>query len=136
VHGVDQSTAMLGAAARRFRPQLASGRLMLHQAPLERLPLETASLDGAITLNTIYFVTDLAGVFGEWARVLKPGGRLVIGLGDPDDMARQPLTAHGFHIRPLAQVTSALDESHLEVDQHQRIGSGKNAFHLLVTTPC
>jgi hypothetical protein len=31
---------------------------MLHQAPLERLPLETASLDGAITLNTIYFVPD------------------------------------------------------------------------------
>lgn len=135
VHGVDQSTAMLAAATRRFRRQLESGLLVLHEAPLDRLPLETSSLDGAITLNTLYFVTDLAGLFDEWARVLKPSGQLVIGLGDPDTMARQPLTAHGFHVRPLVQVTNALHDANLEVDQHQRVGTGEDAVHLLVTQP-
>jgi ubiquinone/menaquinone biosynthesis C-methylase UbiE len=135
VHGVDQSTTMLRAAARRFRRELATGRLALHQADIEHLPLETSTLDGAITLNTIYFIPDLAGAFAEWARVLKPSGQLVIGLGDPDAMARQRVTSHGFRIRPLAEVTIALLATGLEVDQHHRLGAGDRLFHLVVAQP-
>ena len=135
VHGVDQSATMLSAAAHRFRREVGTGRLRLHQAPVEHLPLETSSLDGAITLNTLYFIPDLAGALQELARVLKPSGQLVIGLGDPNQMARQPVTAHGFRIRPLVEVTNALLAAGLEVDQHRPIGSGRNLFHLLVAQP-
>jgi SAM-dependent methyltransferase len=135
VHGVDHSTAMLGAASRRFARQISSGLLVLHEAPLEHLPLETSSLDGVITLNTIYFISDLAAALSEWARVLKPSGQLVIGLGDPDTMAGQPLTAHGFRVRPLTEVTNALLSAGLEVDQHRLIGTGENATHLLLAQP-
>jgi arsenite methyltransferase len=135
VHGIDQSATMLSAAAHRFRREVETGRLKLHQAPIEHLPLETSSLDGAITLNTLYFITDLAGALKEWARVLKPSGQLVIGLGDPNQMARQRVTEHGFRIRPLAEVTNALLAAGLEVDQHRPIGSGRNLFHLLVAQP-
>lgn len=135
VHGVDQSAAMLSAAAHRFRREVGTGRLRLHQAPIEHLPLETSSLDGAITLNTLYFIPDLAVALQELARVLKPSGQLVIGLGDPNQMARQPVTAHGFRIRPLAEVINALLAASLEVDQHRPIGSGRNLFHLLVAQP-
>jgi arsenite methyltransferase len=133
VHGVDRSATMLAAAKRRFSNESSTGRLILHRAPIERLPLATASLDGAITLNTLYFVTDLKSALSEFARVIKPGGRLVIGLADPEAMARQPVTAHGFHVRSIAQVTGALLEAGLEVDQDRRIGNDTNAFHLLVT---
>ena len=135
VHGVDQSATMLSAAAHRFRREVETGRLRLHQAPIEHLPLETSSLDGAITLNTLYFIPDLAGALQECARVLKPSGQLVIGLGDPNQMARQPVTAHGFRIRSLAEVTNALLAAGLEVDQHRPIGSGRDLFHLLVAQP-
>lgn len=132
VHGVDRSTTMVAAAARRFRDETTTGRLALHEASIECLPLATASVDGAITVNTLYFVTDLAPTLNEFARVLKPRGKLVIGLGDPDNMAREPLTAHGFHIRPLVEVTEALRDAGLEVNQHRRVGAGKGAVHLLV----
>lgn len=135
VHGVDRSTAMLAAAARRFRREIKTGRLALHQGSMEALPLEAASLDGAITLNTLYFITDLAGALEECARVLKPSGQLVIGLGDPDTMARQRLTAHGFTVRPLVEVTNALLAAGLEVDQHRRVETADGVFHLLVAQP-
>lgn len=135
VHGVDLSDAMLAAAARRFRHQISTGLLVLHEAPLEHLPLETASLDGVITLNTLYFISDLAGALNEWARVLRPSGQLVIGLGDPDEMVGQPMTAHGFRLRPLSEVTSSLLTAGLEVDRRLRLRAGADDFHLLVTQP-
>jgi arsenite methyltransferase len=135
VHGVDRSTTMLSVAARRFRRELATGRLALHQAPIEHLPLETSTLDGAITLNTLYFISDLSGALAECARVLRPSGQLVIGIGDPDMMARQRVTTHGFRLRPLAEVIQALLAAGLEVDEHQLLGTGKNPFHLLVAQP-
>ena len=112
----------------------ASGSV-LHQAPIERLPLATGSVDAAITLNTLYFIADLGGALNELARVLKPGGKLAIGLGDPDAMGSQSATAHGFLLRSIAQVTDALHDAGLYVDEHRRVGSGANAFHLLITKP-
>lgn len=134
VHGVEVSTTMLTGAARRFRQEIEAGRLVLHRGPIEQLPLPSASVDEAITLNTFYFITDLTGALGECARVLKPGGRLVVGLGDPDAMARLPFTAHGFHLRPVAEVAEKLRDASLEVGEHRRVGTGRTAYHLLVAT--
>lgn len=135
VHGIDRSTTMLEGAARRFRGEITSGRLVLHEGLIERLPLATASIDGAITLNTLYFISNLAGALAECARVLKPSGQLVVGLADPETMARQPLTDHGFHVRPVAEVIDALLGAGLEIDQYRRVGTGEGAFHLLVAQP-
>jgi SAM-dependent methyltransferase len=97
--------------------------------------LATGSVDGAISLATIYFISDLAGALKECARVLRPSGQLVIGMGDPNAMNREPITAHGFRVRSLAEVTHALLGAGLEVDQHHRVGRGDGAFHLLVAQP-
>jgi len=100
VDGVDVSATMLRHAARRFRRDVATGRLALHAASMTHLPLATDSLDGAISLNTIYFIRDLDLAFVELARVIKCSGRVVIGLGDPDAMTGTPLTQHNFRLRP------------------------------------
>src|SRR5215207_2937185 len=86
VHAIEVSSAMLNRAARRFRREIANGRLSLHAASFTDLPLADASLDGAITLNTLYFVADLDRAFSELARPLKASGQAVIGLGDPEWM--------------------------------------------------
>jgi hypothetical protein len=51
--------------------------------------------------------------------VLRPGGRAVIGIGDPDVMARVPFTAHGFTIRPAGEIAAALRNSDLQVDERR-----------------
>lgn len=132
VHGVDVSETMTAAASRRFRAEIASGRLELHLAPMESLPLADASVDGAITLNTIYFLPDLAAAFREVHRVLRPGGQLVVGLGDPQAMARMAVTREGFLIRPVPDVIAALGAAGLNVADHRRVRVGDDEVHLLV----
>ena len=133
VHGLDVSRVMLDRARRKHRRPVADGRLVLHEASMTDLPLVDASVDAAMTVNTIYFVPD--EVFTELARVLSPAGRLVLGFGDPMAMAREPVTAHGFRIRPVAEVQPALTAAGLTLVDHRRVGSGPDAFHLLVAQP-
>jgi hypothetical protein len=69
------------------------------------------------------------------ARIVSPTGRLVLGLGDPDAMRRDPVTAHAFRLRPLAEVQTALTAAGLTIADHRRVGGGPDAFHLLVARP-
>ena len=71
VIGVDATAAMLERATAKvpgadFRP----GRL-------EALPVDDASVDLVVCALALTHVADLAPVFAEFARVLRPGGRLV-----------------------------------------------------------
>lgn len=132
VHGVDLSETMLDRARRNLRSESLAGGLTLHLGSITALPLSGSLLDALITVNTIYFVTDLDLACTEMARVLRPSGRAVVGIGDPVAMARQPFTAHGFVLRPVDEVVATLAEAGLTAVGHQRVGDGDDAFHLLV----
>ncbi len=132
VDGVDLSDTMVGSAKRRFREQVDDGLLTLQTGSLAALPLDDASLDAAITVNTIYFLGDLGPAFAELARVLRPGGYVVVGMGDPTAMARLPFTRHGFTLRPVEDVQAALVGAGLDAVKRLRVGDGDDAYHLLV----
>ncbi|MGH3646864.1 MAG: class I SAM-dependent methyltransferase [Micromonosporaceae bacterium] len=132
VYAIDQSTTMVTRAARRFRREIAGGRLTVREGTLAALPLADESLDAAVTVNTVYFVPELSPFFAELARVLRREGRVVIGIGDPDGMAELPFTRHGFTIRPVPGLVAELERAGLTVADHRRVGSGERAFHLLV----
>ena len=134
VHGAEVSRTMVEAAGRRFRREISAGRLQLHQAAMENLPFGGGAVQAVMTLNTIYFVPDLAGAFGEVCRVLRPGGTLVVGFGDPRSLARMAVTREGFRLRPAGEVIEALGVGGLAVVDHRRVGTGDDAFHLLVAT--
>lgn len=130
VHGIEISTAMLKRAARRFRREATDGRLALHAGSLTDLPLPDASLDGAITVNTIYFVDDLGRVFSELGRTLKASGHAVIGIADPDWMRTLSVTAYGFRLRPMSAITDAVGHGGLILDEHRCVGH-RYPYHLL-----
>jgi len=132
VHGVELSDTMLAMARRRFSKDAARGRLTLHAGDMVDLPLPDDFLDAAISVNTVYFVEDPERAFAEIARVLRPGGRVVIGVGDPAAMAAMPFTAHGFTLRPIDDLKGLLHNSGFAEPQHERVGNGDRAFHLLV----
>jgi ArsR family transcriptional regulator len=75
VIAVDESNAMLAAARRRLATHenvdLRSGRL-------EDLPIDDASVDVAVLSLVLHFVVDPMEVVAEAARVLRPGGRLLV----------------------------------------------------------
>jgi ubiquinone/menaquinone biosynthesis C-methylase UbiE len=132
VHGVDYSPTMVSQASGRFKRDLASGRLHLHTGSITELPLEDRSLQGAITINTIYFITELDRALSELARVVAPAGRVVVGIGDPEMMRRIPTTPFGFTIRPVDDVVATAKSAGLDLQDHQRVGQGDAASHLLV----
>lgn len=132
VHGVEVSEEMLALAARRHRDEIEVKRLTLHRASMEDLPLPDASMRGLITINTVYFVTDLPSAATELARVLEPEARAVIGIRDPEQMKRMRVPRHGFQVRPVDDVVAALTEGGLEPIEHLRVGSGMASAHLLV----
>jgi SAM-dependent methyltransferase len=72
VIGVDQSEAMLDLA----REKLPAADF--RRGDLTVLPLPGNSVDAAVCALALVHVPDLSAAFREFARVLRPGGRLVI----------------------------------------------------------
>ena len=130
VHGIEIADDMLSRAKAKFG---GDRRLRLARGSLTELPLDDGTVDALITVNTVYFISGLDGACREFARVLRPGGRAVLGIGDPDVMARLPFTKHGFTIRPVAEIAAALENSGLQVEQ-RRIEDKPIPRYLLIGT--
>jgi arsenite methyltransferase len=75
--GVDMTSAMLERAQSSARA-MGLANVELHEALIESLPLEDASVDVVISNGVVDLVPDKDAVFDEIDRVLRPGGRLQI----------------------------------------------------------
>jgi len=84
--GVDPSAAMLAHAAARG--------IEVVEGTAEDLPFAAGSFDHALVVTTICFVDSPAQMLAEARRVLKPGGRLVIGFIDRESALGQDYLAH------------------------------------------
>ena len=73
VIGVDASDAMLEAASAHV-----PANVELRAGQLEHLPINDAEADCALLLLVLHYVVDPVAVLAESARVLKPGGRLLV----------------------------------------------------------
>ena len=88
--GADLSEGMLELARSRLRAAGDPGQLgnvEFVQAPSDALPFEDASFTALVCTTALHHFPDPQASIAEMARVLAPGGRLVIG-----DMARDALT--------------------------------------------
>lgn len=73
-HGADPSMGMLKLASER--------NIICTQAVAESLPFRNTSFDLALMVTVDCFLTNLKQAFAEVYRILKPGGRLVLGMID------------------------------------------------------
>jgi SAM-dependent methyltransferase len=77
VIGVDMTPEML-ARARAAAARLGLANVEFREGRLEALPVADASVDAVTSNCVINLVPDKGAVFREVARVLRPGGRLVV----------------------------------------------------------
>ena len=108
VVGVDPSGVMMREATRRNARFIDHGKVQLHRAGVQAIPVSDASCDGAIAVNSAQLWQPFADGVAEVARVLRPGARLVTlthdwalekQAGRVDawlESARETLERHGF----------------------------------------
>ncbi|MGZ4107951.1 MAG: class I SAM-dependent methyltransferase [Tumebacillaceae bacterium] len=111
VSGVDFSPEMVREAERRFRREIASGRVRVQLGDIAALPFASATFDRVFTINTIYFWQDTVQGFGEMRRVLKAGGLAVIALRSRENMERVSFTQHGFRLFSPPEVTLLMQQA-------------------------
>lgn len=107
VEGVDRSEAMVARAQRRHRVAVREGRARFQLGSADALPLSDRSVDCAASVNTLYFWPDLVPPILELARVLAPGGRLVLCYQVADAVRDWPGHVHGF----TAHADGCVDEA-------------------------
>lgn len=108
VVGTELSEILLAQARRRFADAIHHRRLDLVSAPVEMLPFENARFDRVCTINTIYFWTDPLRGMNEIYRVLRPGGRFVLGMRPAATLQRFPFTRYGFVLYETTKAESLL----------------------------
>lgn len=100
--GIDLSASAVAAGRARAEALGIAGRFDARTGDLNApLPFDAATFDAAISVDAVLHVRDRAALFGEVARVLRPGGRLlftdagiVTGPVSIDELQRR--SAHGY----------------------------------------
>lgn len=75
VIAVDESSAMLSAAKKRLH---GVGNVDIRNGRLESLPIGDGEVDVALLFLVLHYAAEPARVIAEAARVLKPGGRVLV----------------------------------------------------------
>ncbi|MCU0758625.1 MAG: class I SAM-dependent methyltransferase [Steroidobacteraceae bacterium] len=85
--GLDLSADMLGALASRL-PGFAGAPLWLVRGNVVALPFGARTFDAVMATHVLHLVPDWRAVLGELARVLRPGGLILLGRDwvDPESM--------------------------------------------------
>ena len=104
--GIDISEEVVARGRARFRREIGEGRARILAGSVESLPLGDAAADAACSLNTIYFWKEPAGAMREFARVLRPGGALVLGFEAPETLRAWPGHRFGFRVYDAPEVVA------------------------------
>lgn len=95
ITGIDSSSALLEEAKRR-----SGGKFVLGDAT--RLPFPDASFDAAFMVAALEFIPDCGKALAEAARVLVPGGRLVVMMLNPEsDYFKSNFEKEGSYFRNI-----------------------------------
>jgi|GEM_PF-176651 len=121
VIGADAVAEMLAVARRKARRAGLEGAVDWQEADLTRtLPFPEASADVVVCALTLSFLPDVGPAFAEMARVLRPGGVLVVSDAHPHVLAnlRAASEADGGKDRaPYVRFTS-VDGEECRIAQH------------------
>jgi ubiquinone/menaquinone biosynthesis C-methylase UbiE len=90
VLGVDAAPEMLAVANQSLQSESLSNRLsFVRVSTIARLALDDRSLDGILCSSVLEYLVNPSACLTEFARVLKPGGLLVVSVPNRNSIARR-----------------------------------------------
>ena len=125
---------MVKQATARNRAACRDGRATLRHGDGITIPFPDDSVDAAITAHTIYFMPDPAATIADIARVLRPGGTLVIACRTNDDETPAWIDPHIYHLRSTDEVTRMLRAARFDHIEHEPGDDETHAIHLFVAS--
>lgn len=131
VEGVDPSPLMVQIASAHNVDLVASGRAEFWCASAERLPFENGFFDKAMAVHVLYFWPELELPLAELARVLRPGGALVLLFRTSDDPSAQAFPQNVYAFRTLEEVATVPERAGF--DSVRTMPDRPDATHVVVT---
>jgi SAM-dependent methyltransferase len=132
VLGVDSSPTMVTQATARNRAACRDGRATLRHGDGITIPFPDDGADAAITAHTIYFMPDPAATIADIARVLRPGGTLVIACRTSDDDTPAWIDPNIYRIRTADELTTILRTAGFDHIQHEPGDDESHFVHLFI----
>ena len=140
VVAVDPSGLMRSICGVRRLFQRARGRITVESGTAENLPVAGGSMDALWTVNSVHHWVDLDLAFAELARVLAPGGRLVLMDEDfphPDHPMHE--THHGHEDEMTAvhveAIAASLGDLGLDATGQKTVAAGVPVKLIRATKP-
>ncbi len=87
---------------------IAEGKVEIKLGSSASIPYADAMFDRALALNTLYFWDNPSADLAEIRRVLKPGGRFVLGSISPSSTKTNPVFKHGFRFYDQEKIRAML----------------------------
>jgi len=112
--GVDGSEVMVRLARRRLRRRIAEGNAEVSLATSDALPYPAASFDAALAVHVVYFWANPLADLREIHRVLRPGGRVLLGYRPRDEQAEAALPASVYTLRTIGETVELLQKAGFE----------------------
>ncbi|NQY68376.1 MAG: class I SAM-dependent methyltransferase [Flavobacteriales bacterium] len=109
--GLDFSPTMIEEAKNINQKLIDSGKVDFIESSIATLPFDDDSIDAIITTNTLYFWPKPSENIKELLRILKPGGRILIGYRSKSFMDKIELANYGFTKYEQKDVESLLSSS-------------------------
>ena len=131
IEAVDLNPGMLSVASEKLSGAVSEGRISFNSARIDELPFEDERFDGVMINQVLHHLPDdpamgfpeHRGVFRELARVLKPGGALVVNTCSQEQLLhgywhygliRKAADALRSRYAPLDELTELLDDCGFE----------------------
>ena len=133
VAGVDVSEDMVRMAQRRCVELVGKGLVELTVGDSRRLPYVDTSFDKVLSVHTIYFWEEPIKDLGEIFRVLKPGGRLILGFrakSEKGSTSDFPETVYSFY--SIDEVSTLLQSAGFEKSSIRNAGTPPGEMFLAV----
>ncbi len=88
LYGLDISESMVKYASRINRSLINEEKLFLYKGDSSDLPFKQSEFDAVISLNTMYFWKEPSEDMNNIYTVLKPGGRVIIGINSKEELQK------------------------------------------------
>jgi ubiquinone/menaquinone biosynthesis C-methylase UbiE len=122
VTGVDVSEEMVRLAGRRNAEPIRNGVLTLHRGDGVTLPLDDNSQDAVLSVHNLYFWPKPEATIAEVARVVRPGGRILMVFRGREHPLPNRLDPAVYADVTTNQCIAWLDSAGLEVQCHDADG--------------